>query len=97
MRLLDSKGGVVARQDVSLEPGQSATLAYRLPGVFRAQAQIVEPDAPLGTRRIVVSTIEIFGLGTRTGETQAQALDLGIPRRFVCSSDDGAGNGRLPD
>jgi hypothetical protein len=97
MRLLDSKGAVVARQDVVLEPGQSATLSYRLPGVFRAQAQIVEPDVPLGTRRIVVSTIEIFGLGTRTGETQAQALDFGIPRRFVCSSDDGAGNGRLPD
>jgi hypothetical protein len=97
MRLLDSRGVVVARLDAVLEPGQSATLAYRLPGVFRAHAQIVEPDVPLGARRIVVSTIEIFGLGTRTGETQALALDFGIPRRFVCSSDDGAGNGRLPD
>ncbi len=69
---------------------------------MRAQAQIIEPDAPLGTRRIVVSTVEIFGLETQTvgletqiGETRA--LGLAIPRRFVCSSDDGAGNGRLPD
>jgi hypothetical protein len=95
MQLLDAKGAVVARRDVSLEPGQSATLAYRLPGVLRAQAQIIEPDAPLGTRRIVVSTVEIFGLETQNGETRA--LSLAIPRRFVCSSDDGAGNGRLPD
>lgn len=95
MQLLDAKGAVVARRDVTLEPGQSATLAYRQPGVLRAQAQIVEPDAPLGNRRIVVSTVEIFGLETLAGETRA--LGLAIPRRFVCSSDDGAGNGRLPD
>ena len=98
MQLLDAKGAVVARQDVVLEPGQSATLAYRRPGVFRAQAQIIEPDAPLGTRRIVVSTVEIFGLETQTSWwTTLERSSLAIPRRFVCSSDDGAGNGRLPD
>jgi hypothetical protein len=97
MQLLDVKGAVVARREVSLEPGQSATLAYRQPGVFRAQAQIIEPDAPLGTRRIVVSTVEIFGLETQALNGETRALSLAIPRRFVCSSDDGAGNGRLPD
>ena len=76
------------------------SLAYRLPGVFRAQAQIVETRRDrLEPRRIVVSTIEIFGLrrvaSNQTGETRA--LGVAIPRRFVCSSDDGGGNGRLPD
>ncbi len=90
MRLLDTKGAIVARREVVLGPGQSATLQYRLPGVFRAHAQIVEPDAPLGPRRVLVSSVEIFG-------PSIDDPGLAIPRRFVCSSDDGAGNGRLPD
>ena len=61
LHLLDANGAIVARRDVTLEPGQSATLRYGLPGVLRAQAQIVEPDAD-GWRPAVcvLSTIEIF-------------------------------------
>ena len=93
LRLLDAKGTIVARRDVALEPGESATLVHNLPGVFRAQAQIVEPAIPLGSRRLVMSTIEIYRIG------DPKSLDLGFAteRRFVCSSDDGGSNGRLPD
>jgi hypothetical protein len=90
LRLLDTRGAVVARKDVVLEPGQSTTLTSRLPGVFRAQVQVVEPDLPFGKRRRVVNTIEIFDI-------RPTSLDLTSRRRFVCSSDDGAGSGRLPD
>jgi hypothetical protein len=93
LRLLDRKGAVVARRDVTLEPGDSATLVHNLPGVFRAQAQIMEPDIPLGSRRLLLSTIEIF----RSSDPQSLDLSFTGQRRFVCSSDDGAGNGRLPD
>jgi hypothetical protein len=95
LRLLDKRGSVVARQDLVLGPGQSATLRYPYPGVLRAQAQILEPDAPLGTRRRLVSTVEIVSL--KSGDASSLDLGFGIPQRFVCSSDDGGTNGRLPD
>jgi len=106
LQLFDEKGDVVKRQDVSLVPGQSATLDHPGPGVFRAHAQIVEPsNIQLGARRIVVGTVEILGSGVAGVEARsivggplvAGLLDIAIPRRFVCSSDDGGGNGRLPD
>jgi hypothetical protein len=94
LRLFDANGTVVARRDVTLAPGQSATLRYGQPGVLRAQAQIAEPTTTLlGDQRTVLSTVEISGIG------DPKSLDLNITarRRFVCSSDDGAGSGRLPD
>ncbi len=95
LHLLDANGVIVARRDVTLEPGKSATLRYRLPGVLRAQAQLVEPDAPLGSTSLLISTIEIFSGG------DPKSLDPGLDatgrRRFVCSSDDPSGPGRIPD
>ena len=91
LRLLDRAGAVVARQDASLAAGQSATLAYARPGVYRAQAQAFEADGTASPSRILLGTVEIFG------PVEPFSLDLTAPRRFVCSHDDGGGNGRLPD
>lgn len=99
LRLIDRAGTTVARRDVTLSPGQSATLTSSLPGVFRAQAHIVEPDGALGDRRLVLGTVEIArGAALTTMQlTSGESLDLAIERRFVCSHDDGGSNGRLPD
>jgi hypothetical protein len=91
LQLLDANGAAVARRDVTLEPGRSATLRYGLPGVLRAQAQIIEPTPT--DQSLVLSTIEIFGIN----DPKSLDLDLKSRRRFVCSSDDGAGPGRNPD
>ena len=97
LRFLDQTGVVVARREVVLMPGQSAALDLRQAGVFRAQAQVVEPGGALGTRRVVVGTVEIFPAPTSTTGATALSLDLSGGRRFVCSVDDGGGNGRIPD
>jgi hypothetical protein len=93
LRLLNQAGQVVARQDSVLEPGQSTTLRFRTPGLYRAFAQAVEPDAPLSARRVVVGTVEIFDL---EDDLQARSLSIGKPR-FVCSQQDGSGGSRIPD
>jgi len=89
MQLIDPKGVTVVRQIVTLAPGQSATLKYDVPGVYRAHAQIVSASDTFSDRRRLITTLEI--LGDPFG-------GLTIPRTYVCSaSDDGGGNGRLPD
>jgi hypothetical protein len=96
LRLFNQAGQVVARQDSVLEPGQSATLRFRTPGVYRAFAQAVEPDAPFSARRLVVGTVEIFDL---QNDAQALSLDFDLTgrTRFVCSHSDGSGSSRIPD
>ena len=89
MQLFNQNGAAVAREEVLLAPGQSKTLAYRQPGRYRAHAQIMEPDERLGSRRIVLGTVEIFPLDP--------GLCLTSLPRFACSADDGSGNGRIPD
>ena len=90
MQLLDRRGALVARQAVLLAPGQSATLRYDIPGVYRAHAEIVSPDVTFSNRRRLLTTLEIHG---------DPFGGLAIPRVYVCSSssDDGSGNGRIPD
>ena len=99
-QLIDEAGVVVARQITTLGPGNSATLPWDRPGVFRAHAEVLEPtNTPFGIRRIVVGTVEILGTraaGVGGGAFAAQALEELVPLRFVPSSD-GGGNGRLPD
>ncbi len=91
MQLFDPRGAVVARQAVVLAAGQSATLKHDVPGVYRAHAEIVSPNTIFTRRRRLVTTLEILA--------HSDSLTSGCaPRLFVCSSsDDGAGNGRLPD
>ena len=89
MQLIDPRGVIVVRQLATLGPGQSATLKYDVPGTYRAHAQIVSASGVLSDRRTLITTLEI--LGDPFG-------GLTIPRTYVCSSsDDGGGNGRLPD
>jgi hypothetical protein len=95
LHLLDANGVIVARRDAILEPGKSATLRHRLPGVLRAQAQIVNTVAPVGSTSLLISTIEIFSSSDPT--SLDPGLDATGRRRFVCSSDDPALPGRIPD
>ena len=44
MRIIDPRGAIVARQDVVLQPGQSATMPFRGVGSFRALAEVVGPS-----------------------------------------------------
>lgn len=90
MTLIDAKGAIAARQEVTLAPGQSATLQHRGPGLYRALATFMSGDAPSSDRRALLTTVEIFGLEPTSSFTIP-------PTRFVCSSDDGGSNGRLPD
>jgi hypothetical protein len=101
-QLFDRSGALVARQIVTLGPGKSATLRYTLPGEFSAHAEILDlSNGPFGASRIIAGTVEILGrgaAGAAAGTFAVQSLDDGLtPRRFVPSSDDGGGNGRLPD
>ena len=92
MQFFDPNGALVARQAVVLAAGQSATLKYDVPGVYRAHAEIVSPNTIFTSRRRLITTLEILSGDSLTGLTGC------APRLFVCSSsDDGAGNGRLPD
>jgi hypothetical protein len=89
MQLIDPAGVVVARQAVLLAPGQSATLKWEKPGTYRGHAEFITRSETLpGPRRRLITSLEI--LGNPFGLT-------GSPRMFVCSSDTGSGNGRLPD
>ena len=90
MQLTDPRGAIVARQIVTLGPGQSSTLRFARPGAYRAHAELTD-IGPFTARRTLVSTIEIIGQPDEPG--------LGIPHTYVCSSNssDGTGNGRLPD
>ena len=90
MQLTDPRGAVVARQIVTLGPGQSSTLRFARPGAYRAHAELTD-IGPFTLRRALVSTIEII--------PKPNDLGLGIPHTYVCSSNssDGTGNGRLPD
>ena len=76
LHLLDAKGAVVARRDVTLEPGQSATLALQPARFFRAQAQIVEPDMPLGSRRSSSAPSRSW---PQNGTRNRSTLDFAIP------------------
>jgi hypothetical protein len=73
MRLLDPNGTVKASQLVSLAPGRSATLAYDVPGRYRAQAEVYDSSLNL-TDRTVATTVEVFDVN-----------DLLI-KRFVCGN-----------
>ena len=89
MQLIDPRGVTVVRQVATLAPGQSATLKYDVPGVYRAHAEIVSGPGTPSDRRRLITSLEI--LGDPFG-------GLTIPRTYVSSSSDDAGrNGRLPE
>jgi hypothetical protein len=81
LQLFDSGGVVVARKETTLLPGQSATLQRSGAGLFRAHADVIDPDLPLSPRRTTVSTVEV--VDTITGGSH-----------FVCSDPGGLPPGR---
>jgi hypothetical protein len=91
MQLIDPAGVVVTRQAVVLAPGQSATLKWDRPGTYRGHAEFITKSSTLPSpRRRLITSLEIH-LGNPF------ALSGSTQRMFVCSSDTGSGNGRLPD
>jgi hypothetical protein len=89
IQLIDPAGTLIARQAVTLGPGQSTTMRWAKPGTYRFHAEFTTPATTLSLRRRLITSLEILGdpLG-----------GLSIPRVYVCSSSDqGSGNGRLPD
>jgi hypothetical protein len=104
LRLIDETGVVVARRDVVLGPGQSATLRYRRAGRLRAHADIFEPTTATGARRIVVGSLEVFALadtatvGLKPASMRSARVLAEEPVvRFIAMMNDGGSNGRLPD
>jgi hypothetical protein len=85
LRIFNVEGVIVARDEAILQPGHSRTLQAQGPGLFRAQAEILEPPFNLSVRRMVVSTVELFDV---------RSFQI---RRFVCKPDDGVGGSRIPD
>ncbi|MPZ21231.1 MAG: hypothetical protein GEV06_25535 [Luteitalea sp.] len=75
LRLIDQTGAVVVQEHAVLQPGQSTTLRSIEPGVYRAQARILDPLRRLSDRRSVVSTVEIFDVN----------LGFAAVRRFICA------------
>jgi hypothetical protein len=62
VQLFDQNGNMVARQDVTLRPGQSTTLQFRQPGLFRVHAETGKIPIPLCRRRALIGSAEIFKL-----------------------------------
>ena len=79
MRLLDAKGAVVARRDVTLEPG-SRPRSLR-PARCLSRAGTNHRAGHAAWKQDVVSTIEIFG-----GETRNLSIALSTPRHPAASS-----------
>jgi hypothetical protein len=85
LRLIDQTGAVVVQEEAILRPGQSTTLQSTEPGVYRAQARILDPLRRLSDRRSVLATVELFDA----------SLGLTAVRRFVCAPPD-VENDRVP-
>ena len=60
LQILDQNGVVVARREVTLLPGQSASLAKSGPGLFRAHAEVVESGLLFTKRRTTVGSVEVI-------------------------------------
>ena len=58
-------GASLGKRETSLLPGQSTTLQTSGPGVFRAHAEVIDPDLPLSPRRAPVASLEV--VDTLTG------------------------------
>jgi hypothetical protein len=62
VQILDTKGGTVARRDVTLLPGQSTTLQVQQPGTYRVHSQTTTLPFPLCERRTLIGNAEIYKL-----------------------------------
>jgi len=76
LQLFDPDGAVVARDEVSLRPGQSTTLEVPVPGSYRAHAQAIDLTSSQCERRTLVGSVEIF-----------KTPNPGIPHRAMMVGD----------
>ena len=61
LRLFDPAGNLVAQDDAILQAGESKTMRFAGPGVFRANAQIVDSSPlDLTARRQVNGSVEVI-------------------------------------
>jgi hypothetical protein len=81
LQLFDPGGAVIAHKEATLLPGQSASLQRSGPGVYRAHADVIDPDLQLSRRRAAVGTVEVV-----------DTVSGGV--RFVCSDPGGLPPGR---
>lgn len=65
MTFIDERGAIVARRDVVLQGGQSATLEMAGPAVVRAHAEFAEATSFFSPRRAVVGSMERLDLTTQ--------------------------------
>ena len=76
MTFIDERGVVVARREVVLQGGQSATLEMAGPAVVRAHAEFAEATSFSSPRRAIVGSVELLDLTT-------------LERGPTCSIDEG--------
>jgi hypothetical protein len=76
MTFIDERGVIVARREVVLLPGQSATLELAGPATVRAHAEFTEATSLFGPRRAIVGSVERLDLTT-------------LERGPTCSVDEG--------
>jgi hypothetical protein len=92
LRLFNQEGAVVAREDVTLQPGQSTTLQAYEPGLYRAHAEVVlDPLSPGSERRTVLGTVEIFRATSASASLDGFTIQPAI-LRMLSAKDDGRGS-----
>jgi hypothetical protein len=64
LTFMDERGVIVARRDVVLQGGQSATLAMTGPALVRGHAELAEATSFTSPRRAVVGSMELLDLTT---------------------------------
>jgi len=94
LRLFDHSGAVIARDQVSLRPGEATTVRIQGPGRYRAQVQVLDGPSSFCDRRTVISSVEAVRVSS-SSSTAAEGTDALFARgggvRFILSADDGRG------
>ena len=94
MRILDTRGAVVASRQVVLQAGRVVDAA--LPRASARSALSRRSSNPMGC-----SAAASHGADNPCeisfGKDEDEADGISIPRTYACSDSDGGGNGRLPD
>jgi hypothetical protein len=91
LQLFNQDGAVAARKEVTLQPGQSTTLQFDKPGLYRAHAQMPDPQSAASDRRIVLGTVEIFRALSATASGSALTFNPNV-LRMLAAHDDGRGS-----
>jgi hypothetical protein len=77
MQFLDDQGVAVARREVVLRPGQSASLETSGPGFVRGHAELMETTSLFTQRRAVVGSATVLNLTTRERDPSCSVDESG--------------------